>query len=211
MNNQTSAKVINIFGSTGENSNRHKILNVLLAANGESVRLKDISSVVGLDVRLVGAHLGYLKRCGQAKRIARGQWAAVQDTEEVRHTTFASHNSRKSTYPFTIWPVEKQLVSLLSKARRRGSACDVDAEYLLGMYDAQDGRCAISGLPMTTFHGLGYKRCPTNISIDQIDAGAGYIKGNVQLVCWIVNAMKQQMTNEQVIALAAAIFNNQRG
>lgn len=57
---------------------------------------------------------------------------------------------------------------------------------------------------MTMIRGLNYQ-VPTNCSLDRIDSAAGYTKGNVQLVCWIVNVMKQQLTNEQVLVFMSAI------
>ena len=49
---------------------------------------------------------------------------------------------------------------------------------------------------MTNLAGSG--RINTNISIDRIDSSVGYVRGNVQLVCDIVNRMKQNLSQEEL-------------
>lgn len=44
---------------------------------------------------------------------------------------------------------------------------------------------------MTYIAGSG--RVNTNISIDRIDSKRGYVRGNVQFVCDVVNRMKQDL------------------
>ncbi len=44
---------------------------------------------------------------------------------------------------------------------------------------------------------LGNKNLKT-ISIDRIDSSKGYVRGNVQLVCWVVNQMKNDLTNDEL-------------
>lgn len=74
---------------------------------------------------------------------------------------------------------------------------ELDLSYLLDLYNNQKGLCAISGVPLTNIRGSG--RIPTNISIDRIDNNFGYTKKNVQLVCSIVNKMKSEYTEEQLL------------
>jgi hypothetical protein len=65
------------------------------------------------------------------------------------------------------------------------------------IFEEQSGCCAISGIEMTYLAGSG--RTLTNISIDRIDSSRGYLRGNVQLVCDIVNRMKSNMTQEELL------------
>ena len=49
---------------------------------------------------------------------------------------------------------------------------------------------------MTNLAGSG--RINTNISIDRIDSSVGYVRGNVQFVCDIVNRMKSDLSQEEL-------------
>lgn len=69
-------------------------------------------------------------------------------------------------------------------------------EFLLDLYEKQKGLCAISKEVMTYNQGTG--RCPTNISIDKIDASLPYNPENVQLVCHRVNIMKTDGSEEEL-------------
>lgn len=39
----------------------------------------------------------------------------------------------------------------------------------------------------------------TNVSIDRIDSSIGYERGNVHLVCYVVNMMKHTMAVEELV------------
>lgn len=55
-------------------------------------------------------------------------------------------------------------------------------DYLVELYYSATGRCMVTGMSMT--YEIGNLR---SISIDRIDAGKGYIPGNIQLVCQWAN------------------------
>lgn len=84
--------------------------------------------------------------------------------------------------------------SLLQKKNKHRQELDLD--FLQTLWDRQQGLCAISKHPMTHLRGQG--RVMTNISIDRIDSSKGYTKDNVQLVCHIVNLMKQDLTVDEL-------------
>jgi hypothetical protein len=67
-------------------------------------------------------------------------------------------------------------------------------QYLLDLYDTQNGKCALSGIKMT--HIIGDH---TSISIDRIDSKVGYLAGNVQLVCQFINLGKRSHSNSEVL------------
>lgn len=76
--------------------------------------------------------------------------------------------------------------------RKQHLGFDIDLVYLCQLYAQQQGRCALSGVEMTYSAGAG--RVNTNISIDRIDSSVGYVRGNVQFVCDVVNRMKQDLS-----------------
>lgn len=58
-------------------------------------------------------------------------------------------------------------------------------KYLKKMYEEQNGKCALSGLPMTTT-----RKDPNMASPDRINSNRGYTRGNIHLTCWWANQMK---------------------
>ena len=74
----------------------------------------------------------------------------------------------------------------------RDHAYDIDQEYIEKLYVEQGGVCAISGIEMT---------CKTHnryiLSIDRIDSKKGYIKGNIHLVCSVINMMKNEYSMKE--------------
>lgn len=82
----------------------------------------------------------------------------------------------------------------------------LDPDLLMELFDAQDGRCAVSGELMT--HVVSTDRTWTNISIDRKDSTKGYEPGNVQLVCAAVNLMKGEMTDDDLRFWAERITNS---
>ena len=92
---------------------------------------------------------------------------------------------------------------------------DIDLDFLMRLYEEQEGLCAVSGLPMTWMHeGLSSNhgsRRGTNISIDRIDSDQGYVPHNIRLVCDRVNKMKSNMTDGDFYfwcAVLARAFNS---
>lgn len=99
-------------------------------------------------------------------------------------------------------------IVLTSKSCNPKKDFNIDANYLKSIYDLQKGLCAITKIPMTTIRGKG--KVITNISIDRLDTKKGYIKGNIQLLCFSSNIMKQNCSNEDIvnfILLAAKNIN----
>lgn len=74
-------------------------------------------------------------------------------------------------------------------AKKLNPACldvQIDFDYLLDLYNQQNGKCAVTKAVMTyKFNDL------MTMSIDRIDSNQGYLPGNVQLVCQWVNTAKK--------------------
>jgi hypothetical protein len=78
-----------------------------------------------------------------------------------------------------------------SRCCARKTPINISLEFLLMMYDRQEGRCAVTGIPFdvgpTNGGKTGLDRKPLRPSIDRIDPRQGYVDGNVRLVCAAVN------------------------
>jgi hypothetical protein len=101
-----------------------------------------------------------------------------------------------------------------ARARTKGRDCTVTEQDLHDLWTAQNGCCALTGVPMTHTYSpdmVAVSRI-TNGSVDRVDSAVGYVPGNVQFVCVRVNLMKGPMREEQLFALCSAILehNNSR-
>jgi hypothetical protein len=75
---------------------------------------------------------------------------------------------------------------------------DITVPFLVDLFERQDGKCALSGLPMSTTTHIDERpddarSNPNKLSIDRIDSSRGYTEDNVQLVRWRPNDMKKDM------------------
>ncbi len=83
------------------------------------------------------------------------------------------------------------------RAKKRNIYNDIIIDDLYELWNIQNGKCAISGIELTTESYNG--RVNTNVSIDRIDSTKGYTKLNIQLVCSAVNMMKGTLATDELI------------
>lgn len=86
-----------------------------------------------------------------------------------------------------------KIKSITDVDTRKGLKPDLDIDYMMNLLEEQEGRCAISGHLMTHVKGDIY-----SLSIDRIDSKQGHIKGNVQLVCLIMQYAKNKFDSQVI-------------
>lgn len=98
--------------------------------------------------------------------------------------------------------LEAHLKRLLNRKERKHLTVD----FLTKVYELQNGLCALTGVPMTweTLNG----KVSTNISIDRVDSSIGYEEQNIQLVCRIVNIMKNDLSLNEFIGWCRLVEQN---
>ena len=102
------------------------------------------------------------------------------------------------------WTKEQTLVRCLNsrllgakdRAEKRKIEFNLTLDFLLNLWDQQNGKCALSDVQMT--YDMLSGRTPTNISIDKINRNLGYTKDNVQLVCMACNQMKSDLSDDML-------------
>ena len=102
-----------------------------------------------------------------------------------------------------------------SKSKRRIEFA-ITIDDVIALYEKQKGLCAYSGVKMTysSYEIKCHRRkpwrmtYPYNISIDRIDSSRGYIKGNIQLVCGIVNFMKRDSSEDVFLKMCKKIVEH---
>lgn len=85
------------------------------------------------------------------------------------------------------YPIKHRLAKIKEKARQRGIEFNLTEEDIV-IPDV----CPVLGTPFKE----GTTYC---LSTDRIDPFKGYVKGNVQMLSWKANAMKQNATPEELI------------
>jgi hypothetical protein len=130
---------------------------------------------------------------GVKKYRTRCKSCVLHDLKGSQHLTYKAKARKRSASPIAF------IAGILNHAakRKQNLGFDIDLGYLAKLYEDQSGRCAISGIEMTYLAGSG--RVLTNISIDRINSSKGYLRGNVQFVCDIVNRMKSDMAQEDLL------------
>lgn len=80
-----------------------------------------------------------------------------------------------------------------ARLNRAAHVVAIDGDYCVDLLIAQQGRCALSGVLLTR-----NIRDMRKASIDRIDSSVGYVKGNVRIVAWAANRIKQNMSDEEL-------------
>jgi len=77
---------------------------------------------------------------------------------------------------------------------------DIDLKYLKELWNAQRGICPYTGikmiLPRSTYKSNNI-RTLKKASLDRIDSSKGYLKGNVEFICYGINIAKNDFTKEE--------------
>ena len=108
---------------------------------------------------------------------------------------------------------KKIFVDLQQNAKKRNIKVNITADNLKELYEKQNGICALSGIKMTRDLYLDRESNnhivnKYNISVDRIDSNKDYDKDNIQLVCAIVNRIKIDLNNKELIEMCKVIVNN---
>jgi hypothetical protein len=90
------------------------------------------------------------------------------------------------------------------RAKRKGIPFAIDVPFLTRMFEAQDGKCAVTGIPMVLTRSSEFRCEPYAPSIDRIDSKGGYTPDNVRLTVWIANWAMGEWGEEHFARLARA-------
>lgn len=104
--------------------------------------------------------------------------------------------------------LNERFLGLRDRNKRLNSELDFGFNYLIELWNYQEGKCAISKIPMTYVTRNG--RVFTNVSIDRINPNIGYKIGNIQLVCMAVNQMKSDMTMDELYYFCENILKHRQ-
>lgn len=92
------------------------------------------------------------------------------------------------------------------RAKRLGLPCDLTPDMLRGFLIAQDNRCAVS---LIEFGDIGEGSPGWNSpSVDRLNPAFGYVRGNIRIVLYSVNAFRGCASDETMVMVARAIVEN---
>ncbi len=96
--------------------------------------------------------------------------------------------------------------SVRIRARKKKLNFDIDIEYIWDLFISQNRKCLLTGL-LIEFP----KTCKDTYtaSLDRIDSGRGYVKGNVQWVHRDINLMKRDYPLDKFIQLCKMVANHE--
>jgi hypothetical protein len=89
-------------------------------------------------------------------------------------------------------------------ARNRGIPFEVTMEEALAVFQEQEARCALSGLPIFLPTHWQERTRDDCASLDRIDSAGKYASGNIQWVTKAANTRKGRRTMEELIARVKA-------
>ena len=103
----------------------------------------------------------------------------------------------------------------LTRAANRGKdsqIINVDLDYVYQVGSNQDFFCALTGDELEFTRGgqiwLGKWCNPNSCTIDRINSSKGYVEGNIQLITWRANCLKQHLDNEEFIEFCKDVAQN---
>lgn len=111
-----------------------------------------------------------------------------------RSCTQSQREASKSSNPESY--LKNLFAQLKSSRKDSGIEWNIDIEYIYNIWHKQEGRCALSGMHMTWQKGNGSVHY--SASIDRKNNDVGYIVGNIQLVCSMVNRMKHTLNDSEL-------------
>ncbi|MGF1472958.1 MAG: hypothetical protein ACFB50_14615 [Rubrobacteraceae bacterium] len=89
--------------------------------------------------------------------------------------------------------------------KKPGPACDLTVEYLVALYEKQEGLCYFTEQPMVFNAGRG-RALPSSLSLDRLEPTRGYVIGNVVWCSYLCNTMKQTMTEAEFYEMLQLIL-----
>jgi hypothetical protein len=107
------------------------------------------------------------------------------------------NNMRTTAYQYSLrtgkWDAYYKL-----RLNEKGRRFTLTLEELLKLHEAQNGMCALTGIPMTCELVPG-KRSLTNASIDRKQPGGAYTIDNIQLVCAGINRWRGEIPLDEFV------------
>ena len=148
------------------------------------------------------------KRCFKCKKIknVEEEFSKNRSTfdgyQKVCKNCFANYDCVKNGYNKKSKKIKDNLIDYFGlkivgckmRCKKLNLPLDIDKEFLLKLYELQNGKCYYSNIEMTRERG---KFTENSISIDRIDPIKGYVKENVVLCAYAINSLKGSLNERE--------------
>lgn len=107
---------------------------------------------------------------------------------------------------------KRRMASYRRRAKLKGFDCNVTPEFLLELWEKQEGKCYYTGVSIEWNNfGIGKgRRNLKGISLDRVNNTKGYTQDNVVLCTWIANTLKNDMPLEEFYNSCSLILLNRK-
>ena len=148
-----------------------------------------------------------IKKCIVCDKEIQSQWSGEEPTRSLRSDAkYCSKRCWGIAYRTSKEGWAKSLVARCkSRAKNKNIEFDLDINFVLWLFEEQNGKCAITNLDIRFDNKFSGKIDQYRGSIDRIDSSLGYTKDNAQIVCSQVNIMKHQSSTEELLFWAKKI------
>ena len=95
-------------------------------------------------------------------------------------------------------------------AKRRGRDFEITLDDLKEQWEKQRGVCPYTGWQLKNMPTIGTKlpKTPDRASLDRIDSSKGYVKGNIQFVCYMAQCAKNEFEESELAKFCEAVVAN---
>jgi hypothetical protein len=103
---------------------------------------------------------------------------------------------------------QKLLYNSRYRAKKKGLEHSLTLEWI--QTEVNKGTCALTGLPLSLDKPKGASRSPWSPSLDRKDSNLGYTEDNTQVVCVVVNTLKNAATLNDLLLLSLALLRKHK-
>lgn len=139
-------------------------------------------------------------KCGEAKPLKKFGKEVKKPDGLAAYCTSCTRATSANYYR----TVSGRLSARLGEARKRTKDSDVTLSFLKELYAQQKGLCHYTRAPLSIEVVDGHYNL-SGLSIDRVDSSRGYYQDNVVLCCWVVNAMKKDLSLEDFLDLCRSV------
>lgn len=178
-------KIANIIGDVHQETIRKRGRSLGLESN-----FKKNVDVISRDGNIL------CNRCGEYRKPSEYTYSKT-GAFRVRYCNICrgNANSKRIHGNYRLY-IQKQLAQIKHRAVKNNIPFDLDAEYMISLWDSQSGMCFYTDSILNINNNIKHNR--NSASLDKIVPELGYTKGNVVWCTQRINVMKNDATLDEM-------------